>query len=202
DISALYLFDDYPAEVFEVKNSYIGHTLNISGKTGVDPALNNIDYYTEEEYDAEAAGLDDPTYYAVQYYAIPLLEDAATRTFGNPEYLIGDKDLSGKTRTITDGKCAIGASEVTSAELDEGVDFETGITTPPAAAPVKVTISKGVILCLTNEPADIELYNLTGSKIARGKNYLSTRGIPSGVYIAKVRAGSNEYKQKLILHAE
>ncbi|MDR1120703.1 MAG: T9SS type A sorting domain-containing protein [Dysgonamonadaceae bacterium] len=202
DLSALYTVEDFPAENFEVKNSYVGHTVNMTGKAGIDPALNNIDYYTDEEYDeGVAAGLDDAIYYATNYHAVPLLEDAATRTFGNPEYLIGDRDLSGKPRTVADGKCAIGACEVTATELDDEVDFGTGIFSPSnTGAAVKLTVSNRMIVCLTNEPADIELYDLTGHKIAAGRNYIAAQGISSGVYIAKFRTGNSEYKQKLILH--
>jgi predicted outer membrane repeat protein len=202
DLSAIYLAEDYPEEPFEVKNSYVGHTINMAGKAGIDPALNNIDYYTEEGYDdGAAAGLDDPVYYAANYYAIPLLEDAATRTFGNPEYLIGTRDLSGKPRTVTEDQCAIGACETTAAELDDEVIFETGISNPANTLPVpRLTIVNGVILAPPNLQTAIELYNLTGTRIAQGNNYISLRGISPGIHIAKFRAENRQYTQKIIIH--
>ncbi|MDR2844320.1 MAG: hypothetical protein LBV57_06705 [Candidatus Symbiothrix sp.] len=198
DLSTLY--DTSEPDDFELKNSYAGRTLNFEGKDGANPELNNLDYYEEESYDA-AAGLDDPDYYAVNFYAIPLLEDAETRTYGNAQYLVGSKDLSGKPRTIVAGKCAIGACEVTSTELDEGVVFETGISSPKLEqASAKLTIVNGMLLCVGEKPARIELYDLVGSKIADGKSYLSVNKITTGVYIAKVQIGTSAFTQKLIIN--
>jgi hypothetical protein len=200
DLTALYGVDEQP-DKFNVKNSFIGSTVNMIGKPGIDLEANKIDYYTQEVYDDGAtAGLDDPDYYAANYFAIPLLADAESRTYGDPQYLIGTVDLSGKPRTIADGKCAIGASEVTSTELDEGVTFETGIPFLAAASTVKLAVIHGVLVSVSDsKAAHIELYSLTGSRIAQGENYLSVRGISTGVYVAKVQTASGIYAQKVII---
>ncbi|GHT45918.1 hypothetical protein FACS189440_02840 [Bacteroidia bacterium] len=200
DLTALYTVDEQP-DKFNVKNSFIGSTINMTGKPGIDPEANKIDYYTPEAYDdGLIAGFDDADYYAANYYAVPLLENAEARTYGDPQYLIGTRDLSGKPRAIVDGKCAIGASEVTSAELDDDVVFETGIPSIAAASPVQLAVINGVLVSVSDsKAAHIELYSLTGSKIAEGENYLSVRGIHAGVYVAKVQTGSGIYAQKVII---
>jgi hypothetical protein len=201
-LTALYAPEEHP-DNFVVRNSYIGNTVNMLGRPGISLDVNEVNYYTEDAYDDGAfAGLDDPDYYGAHYYAVPLLEDADTRLYGNALYLVGERDLSGKPWDITAGKCAIGASEVTSTELDEGVVFETAITTPKAGTTVKLVVANGRLLCVNEgrETARIELYNLMGNKIATGNNQLSLNGIISGVYVAKVQVGNSIYTQKLIVN--
>ncbi|KAA6301911.1 MAG: hypothetical protein EZS26_001914 [Candidatus Ordinivivax streblomastigis] len=203
DLSALYPIEE--PDNFTLKNSFVGRSISILGKTGVDPEANKIDYYTSEEYDGGiTAGFDDPDYYAANYYAIPLLEDAEARTYGNPQYLDDLNlytDLVGKPRTIVAGKCAIGACEVTSTELDNEVVFETGISSPQLEqASAKLSLVNGMLLCVGEKTTRIELYNLMGSKIADGKSYLSVNNVTSGVYIAKIQIGTNVFTQKLIIN--
>jgi predicted outer membrane repeat protein len=202
DLTALYTPEEHP-DNFVLRNSYIGNTINMIGRPGISLEDNAVNYYTEDAYDDGAfAGLDDPDYYATYYYAIPLFEDAETRTYGNAEYLVGTKDLSGKSWVIADGKCSIGASEVTSQELDDDVVFETAISNPKAESSVKLVAVNGRLICVNEgrEIARIELYNLMGNKISQGNNQLSLNGISSGVYIATVQMGTKVYKQKVIVN--
>jgi predicted outer membrane repeat protein len=200
DLTALYTPQEH-ADIFEMKNSFVGNSTNMTGRTGIDAESNNINYYAETAYDNTIADFDDPDYYGVNFYTVPLTESSGARRYGDPQYLVGTKDLSGKTWVIADGKCTIGASEVTSAELDEGVDFETGISFPDMEASIRLVVVNGRLHVVgeMREVAHITLYNLMGNKIAAGNNSLQVSGLTPGVYVAIVKTGQNLHKQKLIL---
>ena len=199
DLTALYTPTEQP-DVFNMKNSYVGTTINIAGRTGIDAELNQMDYYTPEAYDdGVTVGLDDVDYYAQQYYAAPLFEDADSRTYGDAQYLVGTKDLVGKDRTIVDGACAVGACEVTATELDDDVVFDDGdvkIKLPQSGSGLML---KDGIISYQGEGASIELYNLSGNQIAKGENSLSVSNLNTGVYVAKVQTGTTSFAQKLII---
>jgi len=200
DLTALYSVAEQ-SDVFNMKNSYVGTSINMVGRNGIDADLNMIDYYPAESYDGGViAGLDDADYYAIEFHAIPLFEDAETRTFGNSEYLVGTRDIMGKERTIEDGKCAIGACEVTSVELDEGVVFEddVAIASPKAALTSNLSLENGILFC-SEEAAVIELYDLSGNIVLKGNGKLLVGNLISGVYIAKVKSATVTYSQKLII---
>ena len=110
--------------------------------------------------------------------------------------------MDGKPWTIADGKCAIGASDITSDEVDAGNQpWPTAMTSISAGSPVKLAQYNDMLVCLSDaqETVSMVLYNLTGNKILEGKNYISLRGISSGIYIAKVQIGAAKYAQKVII---
>ena len=196
-------------DVFEILNSYVGRAVNMLGRQGCDPDQNFIDYCFENEY-IDAVGFDYPDYYGPHFhwdentvasYGIPLLEDSPARTYGDPQYLVGTTDLSGKPWVIDDGKCAIGCSEVTSEELDEGGWSPSYIIGLEQDKPVRLVVVNGRLHCINPLPetAFITLYSLMGSKIAGGENSLSIPDTATGVYVATVKIGQNLYKQKLII---
>jgi predicted outer membrane repeat protein len=201
----LYYDGDEGNDMFDIQNSYIGCSVNLlPGRNNIptDPDINNIDYYTGLLYDGGATvGFSFPDYYGPDFHRIPLEDDAAARTFGNPEHLIGGRDLSGKPWTIAGGKCVIGACDVTSDEIDDEVTWQTGITALPSASPLRLAQYNNMLVCLTytQEPVSMVLYNLTGSKMLEGQNYISLRGINSGIYIAKVQIGTAVYAQKVVI---
>ncbi|MDR0541471.1 MAG: T9SS type A sorting domain-containing protein [Dysgonamonadaceae bacterium] len=198
DLSALYTPEEHP-DVFEMKNCYAGNTINMLGRAGIDLENNLINYYLESAYDDAITGFDDPDYYGIQFYTVPLLETSSARTYGDAQYLSGTRDLSGKPWVINEGVCAIGASEVTSAELDEGVEFETAISAPDITGKVILIAVNGRLHCIGAGKASIELYNLMGSKIVSGGNDLSIAGLNTGIYIAKIQIGQATYNQKLFV---
>jgi len=196
-------YDATEGDIFDIQNSYLGSTILLNGRPDVSLDINKIDYYPGLAYDGGVtAGLFLPDYYGPEYKVVPLEDDAETRTYGNPANLAGKVDLDGKPWTITDGKCAIGASDITSDEIDAGKQpWPTAMASISAGASVKLAQYNDMLVCLTDtqETVSMVLYNLTGNKILEGKNYISLRGISSGIYIAKVQIGTAVYAQKVII---
>jgi predicted outer membrane repeat protein len=202
DLTTLYTPQDY-TDVFELKNCYVGNVIGLTGHTGIDLETTQVNYYTESAYDDTFAALDDPDYYGTNYYTLPLTPTSTARTYGDADFLVGAHDYSGKRWLIAEGKCAIGASEVTSQELDDEVDFGTTITTPTTTAPVKLVFANGRLLCIGEGKTNthIELYSIAGNKVASGKSNLKLPALAPGVYIAAIQAGATVYKQKIIINA-
>ena len=193
-------------DMFDIQNCFIGRSVNLLiGRDNIPTDINKIDYYEGLDYDGGVtAGFVYPDYYGPdpEFYAVPLEEDAEARTYGNAKFLIGEDDLSGKPREIVDGKCAIGASDVTSDELDEHKTWgSSGIAAVATGSPIKLFQQNNMLVCLTNtqETTAMALYNLTGNKILEGKNYISLRRVGSGIYIAKVQIGAAIYTQKVVI---
>ena len=197
DFTSLYTVEEHP-DRFDIKNCYIGHSINMAGRQGIDPSLNYVDYYEGTAYDADFVGFDDPDYYGNNYHAVPLLPESPARTYGDAALLAGERDLSGKPWVVAEGKCAVGAGEVTSQELDDEVDFETAIASP-SASPVKLTYANGRLLCVGQGRADasINLYNVMGRKIASGENNLTVPAVAPGIYIATIKVDNRIYNQKI-----
>ena len=192
----------------DMKNNYIGRNIgtDLTQHPGVG-ATNRINYQISQnfaEYDGVLSGFDDADYYAGDYYAIPLTETAETRTFGNPAYLTQygiTKDLSGKTRIIADGKCAIGANEITSKELDDEVDFETSVKNVKKDN-INLTIINGMLFCpsvASESIRFIEIYNLTGSRMVSGRRSARVDMLATGTYIVRLTTDSEVYAQKMII---
>lgn len=195
-------------DIFEILNSYVGRSVNMVGKLGFDLELNLIDYCTGSDY-VDMAKFDYPEYYGphlhwsettVASYGIPLKGDSPARTYGDPQYLEGTTDLSGKPWIIAGNKCAIGCSEITAEELDDGGWTSIKIAQDQDNT-IRIVVFNGRLHCINESPetAHIALYNLMGSKIAAGENSLSLSNVTTGVYVASVKIGQKQYSQKLII---
>lgn len=192
----------------DIKNNYIGWYVgtDLSQHSGAG-ASNRFKYQVSDKlavYDGTLTGFDDADYYAGSYYAIPLTATAEARTFGNAAYLTQygiTKDLSGKTRVIVDSKCAIGASEITSGELDDEVNFETSVKNVKEDN-IRFSITNGILFCpsiASESIRSIEVYNLTGSRMVSGQRTARVDRLTTGTYIVRLTTGDKIYSQKMII---
>ncbi len=193
----------------DFKNNYIGW---YSG--GVDVSLhpgfgatNRMRYQTTQDfsaYDGALTGFEDADYYAINYHAVPLSESADAHTFGNAIYLTQyniTKDLSGKTRTVADGKCAIGACEVTSKELDDEVIFSS-VHTTNFDENIHIAITNGILFCpeiSSQSIRSIEVYSLSGNKVAWGQQVAHVDKLTAGTYIVRIIMDNKVHSQKMII---
>jgi predicted outer membrane repeat protein len=201
DLGALYAPELYNDD-FVMKNCYVGSSINMLGHAGISASDNMINYYTEALYDESVAGFDDPDYYGQNYSVIPLLENSSARTYGDIHRLMGEKDLSGKQWTITDGACAIGSCDVTSQEVDDEIVFEEDrIVANKAAEGIKLAVTDGLIRCFNSKgnTAQISIYNMNGTRVAQGNNSFLLPKLPTGTYVVKVKVAETVYSQKMII---
>jgi hypothetical protein len=209
-----------------IANTYISTTLSGNGVTA--NWLTNENYpgndinYTSVTHPGDdwivdyvnASGIDDdPEYYLQQsdfpVYAIPLQDDAPARTFGNAEYLttfgIAATDQLGKERVVEGSACAVGASEATQAEIEDGTFedypyYPTGIVRFRPTQPGNAFAVSGDIVSLIQQRPDaaLTLYGLTGSLLRRGNGQLSIAGLPGGVYIVRAQVAGQQWVQKIV----
>jgi predicted outer membrane repeat protein len=199
----------------EIKNSFIGW----AGTTADNERFpgNNINYClsTQEEgadpvieY-VNAVGIvgeEDMDYYGNYHYAIPLNADAPGRLFGNAAYLtdfnIQNGDQFGKPWTIVDGKCPVGAIDITSSEFDAGLFDEF----PPILSSVnsakynndKIIYNNNKLSLSSGKDAFFTLYNLSGLVINTAYNQISIDDLAAGIYIVKVKVEGREFSEKII----
>lgn len=202
-------------EEVEMKNCYIAWGKNVDNATY---PSNEINYCLSEQEEEQApvltyvnaAGLVDKSdiyYYGANYYAIPLLDDAPARLFGDAAYLtqfgIESGDQFGKIRTISGGKSVTGAVEVTVDEFDGGhydvfPPIATSVESSEADALDYVVIQNNTISLSSDREAAFIVYNLSGSAIKAGVSGMNIADLPSGVYIVKVKSDMEEFTQKIV----
>lgn len=200
----------------EMKNCYVSW----AGTTANDATYPNnlINYSTSTQVEGEepvltyvnAAGLVDRSdidYYGSNYSAVPLEDDASARLFGDATYLtqfgIEATDQFGKARTVVDGKCAVGAIEITVDEFDNGSydvfpPLVTSLESSQADALDFLVIQNNTLSLNSGDDATFVIYNLAGAKVKVGGAGMSVSDLPEGVYIVKAKSDLVEFVQKII----